>query len=118
VVAPGSPELPVLGWGALLLSGDLALGDGIGIWSNGEGGGNGSLGSGGEVLSAGVTLLWLADLAGEEDEFRAIGLETLDIGSEGWDRVVDTAVVDRDTDGAGERRGDLSSLYIIILAST
>jgi len=113
VVAPGNPELPVLGWGALLLSGDLALSDGIGIWSNGEGGGNDGLGSGSEVLSARVTLLWLADLAGEKDEFRAVGLETLDVGSEGWDGVVDTAVVDGDTDSAGESRGDLSSLQLL-----
>lgn len=113
VVAPGSPELPVLGLGVLLRSGDLALSDGIGIWSNGESRGNDSLGSGSEVLGAGVTLLWFAELAGEEDEFRAVGLEALDVGSEGWNGVVDTAVVDRDTDCAGESRGDLSSLQLL-----
>lgn len=110
VVAPGNSEFPVFGWGVLLLSGDLTLRDSIGIWSNGEGGGNNGLGSGSEVLSTRVALLWLAGLAGEENEFRGVGLETLDVGSEGWDGVVDTAVVDGDTDGAGKHRGDLSSL--------
>ena len=110
MIAPGSPEPPVLGWGVLLRSGDRALSDGIGIWSNGESRGNGGLDSGSKVLSTGVALLWLADLAGEEDEFRTVGLEALDVGSEGWNGVVDTAVVDGDTDGAGESRGDLSSL--------
>jgi len=116
VVTPGKPELPVLGWGFPLLISDLALSDGVGIWSNGEGGGNNGLDSGSEVLSAGVTLLWLAEPAGEEDEFRLVGLETFDVGGEGWDGVVDTTVIHGDTDGAGKSGGDLSSLYIIVLA--
>jgi len=57
VVASGSPEFPVLRWSVLLLGGDLALSDRSGVWCNWEGGGNKVLGSGLEVLSAGVTLL-------------------------------------------------------------
>lgn len=113
MVAPGDPELPVLGWSRLLLISDLALGNGLGVWSNGEGRADNGLSSGSKLVSAGVTLLWLTELAGEEDELRAIGLETLDVGSEGWDGVVDTAVVNGDTDCAGESSGNLSSLQLL-----
>lgn len=113
VIASGSPELSVLRWSVLFLRGDLALSDSRGIWSNWEGGGNKVLGSGLEVLSAGVTLLWLSNLAGEKNEFRSVGLEALNVGSESWYRVVDTAVVDGDTDCTGEGGGDLCSLQLL-----
>lgn len=111
VIGPGNSELSILRWSILLLCGDLAFSDSWGIWSNWESGNNRVLSSSLEVLGAGVTLLWLAKPAWEEDEFRLVGLKTLNIGGESWYGVVDTAVVDGDTDCAGKGSRDLCSLY-------
>lgn len=107
---PCVPELPVPGWGVLLLIGDLALCDGGGVWSNWESGVDFGLGSSSKILTAGITTLRLAKLAWEEDEFALVGLETLHVGGEGWDRVVYPAVVNGDTNGTGESTGNLGFL--------
>lgn len=110
MVASGYPEFPVLRWSILLLISDLTLSYSHGIWSNRESSSDGGLGSSAEVLNGRISVLWLAKFAGEEDEFRAVSLKALDVGGEGWDRVVDTAVVDRNTDSACKGSRNLSSL--------
>ena len=72
-------------------------------------GGKSSLGSV-DLVGGGVELLELAALAGEEDEAGLVVLETVDVGSERLLGVVDTAVVNGDTDGTGELNGDTSFL--------
>lgn len=71
--------------------------------------GEGSLGSV-DLLSGRVELLELAALAGEEDETGLVVLKAVDVGDERLLGVVDTAVVNGDTDGAGELGGDASFL--------
>lgn len=72
-------------------------------------GGKSSLGSV-DLVGGGVELLELAALAGEEDEAGLVVLETVNVGSERLLGVVDTAVVNGDTDGTGELNRDTSFL--------
>lgn len=72
-------------------------------------GGESSLGSV-DLLGGRVKLLELTALAGEEDQAGLVVLETGDIGDERLLGVVDTAVVNGDTDGTGELLGDTSFL--------
>lgn len=72
-------------------------------------GGESSLGSV-DLLGGRVELLELTALAGEEDQAGLVVLETGDIGDERLLGVVDTAVVNGDTDGTGELLGDGSFL--------
>lgn len=72
-------------------------------------GGEGSLG-GVDIVSGRVELLELTALAGEEDQTGLVVLETVDVGDERLLGVVDTAVVNGDTDGTGELGGDTSFL--------
>lgn len=112
--------------GSLLTGGHrvtLDLGDGLG--ESGVVDGEGSADAGGDaltlavsesgldgldVLSGGVELLELTTLAGEEDQAGLVVLETGDVLDQGLLGVVGAAVVDRDTDGAGELLGDASLL--------
>ena len=63
-----------------------------------------------DLVSRGIELLELAALAGEEDEAGLVVLETVNVGSERLLGVVDTAVVNGDTDGTGELNRDTSFL--------
>lgn len=72
-------------------------------------GGESSLG-GVDLVSGRVELLELTALAGEEDQARLVVLEAVDVGNERLLGVVDTAVVNGDTDGASELGGDTSFL--------
>ena len=71
--------------------------------------GESSLGSV-DLLSGRVKLLELTALAGEEDQASLVVLEASNIGDERLLGVVDTAVVNGDTDGASELLGDTSFL--------
>ena len=63
-----------------------------------------------DLLSGRVKLLELTALAGEENQASLVVLEAGNIGDERLLRVVDTAVVNGDTDGASELLGDTSFL--------
>ena len=72
--------------------------------------GEGSLGSA-DLFSRRVKLLELTTLAGEEDQAGLVVLETINIGDQRLLGVVDTAVVNGDTDGRSELLGDSGFLY-------
>jgi len=71
--------------------------------------GESSLG-GVDLVSGRVELLELTALAGEEDQAGLVVLEAVDVGDERLLGVVDTTVVNGDTDGAGELGRDTSFL--------
>lgn len=123
-VATGVPQPPVssfltLGQAVTLDLGDGLLGESVldregsadvsgvalGLALRGEGGLGGV-----DLLSRRVELLELTALAGEEDETGLVVLKAVDVGDERLLGVVDTAVVNGDTDGAGELGGDTSFL--------
>lgn len=120
----GIPQFPVsslltLGQAVTADLGDGLLGGGV---VDGEGsanlgsvalglalGGESSLG-GVDLVSGRVKLLELTALAGEEDQAGLVVLEAVDVGDERLLGVVDTAVVNGNTDSAGELGGDTSFL--------
>lgn len=124
-LATGFPQPPVCSLFALGQIIPLDVGDGVFERSvlDGEGSANvdgvalglalsGEGGLGGlDLFSARVELLELAALAGEEDEASLVVLQTSNIGDERLLGVVDTAVINGDTDGRGELLGDTSFLY-------
>lgn len=112
-------SLLTLGEGVTLDLSDGLLGSGVGDGesSTNVGGdtvtgtvGQGSL-DGLDVLGGGVELLELTALAGEEDQASLVVLEAGNVGDQGLLGVVDTAVVNGDTDGGGELLGNASLLY-------
>lgn len=96
----------------------LGLGDGTGSdmgdgGSDGEKGTGGELGGGLEVLGGGITLLDAVRTAGEDNEASTVGLEAVDVGVEGFLRLVATTVVDGNTNGPGFLLGDTSGLELL-----
>lgn len=96
-----------------LLGGDVLDGEGStdarGVTLGLALGGESSLG-GVDLVGGRVKLLELTTLAGEEDQTGLVVLQTSDIGGQGLLGVVDTAVVDGDTNGGSELLGDTSFL--------
>jgi hypothetical protein len=114
LLTPGDPELPELGSRlSLLLGGDLALGDSLCVWGNWEGSVEVVLGSGGELLGGGVSVLELSELPWEKDELALVGSKTFNVLGKTWNVAVDTAVVDGNTNGASEGRWNLGSLKLL-----
>lgn len=113
-ISTRNTELPERGSG-LLFPGDGALGEDVTARGvvDGEGSSNRPdlLGRGGNI-GGGVTLLDLADLAGEEDQLGFVLGKAGDVGLEGLDRGVAAAVVDGDADGESELAGDLGLLRV------
>lgn len=77
---------------------------------NGEDGGNGGSTVDLGDVGLGVTLLGGVGLARQQDQSLSVGLEAGHVDGQALLREVLSAVVDRDTDGAGQRTGNTSLL--------
>jgi len=97
LVGAGFPQRLVSGEFCFVL-GDGARSFGLGNFAEWNDVLRHQLGGNSHLLRRGIALVGLGELLGEEDEFRSVLLEALDILLKGFDALVATTVVDRNSD--------------------